>query len=238
MHVWLIYIVIFILFVSCQSQDRHSKNEFLIIHNTAPEAQEINSFETYFKLDSTIVKRDSVNKLTISNGLKTEEILSICNCEKNIRENTIKIQITAAIPTQSELDKGITDGRTFMGLGGIPDSLLAQLRFLTFHFKDNTVENIQLFYKATEQVYNNSDFKYSNISDYQIRSSKFDYSITSEVFGTFNVLLPEPFGYFKNDTLLTGTFECNNWRVNTFDAIENWDLNEWFKQNRGYIDSK
>lgn len=231
----LIYIAVAFLFISCQPNKNKTQTDPSIVEKTTPAVQATDSFKSYFKSDSTLTKRDSVNVLTISNGSKTDEILAICNCEKNIEENTIKIQITAAIPTQPELEKGITGGRTFMGLGR-PDSLMAQLRFLTFHLKDSSVQKVQLFYKSIEKVYNNSDFKYSNISDHQIKISKFDYSIASEVFGRYEVFLPEPFGYVKNDTLLAGTFECNNWRVNTLEAVKNWNLKEWFKKNSGPIE--
>lgn len=120
-----------------------------------------------------------------------------------------------------------------MGLARWPKK--AQFRYLTFHLRDSTLEKTQLFYKSLEKAYDNSDFKYSNIPEYQLLISKFDYSIASDVFGRYKVLLPEPFGYFKNDTLLTGTFECNNWRINSLEKIKNWDLEEFFKNNSGPI---
>lgn len=236
MHERLIYIAIIFLFTSCQSNEYKSQNKSSSVETLSKEVQVINKFKNYFKSDTTLIKRDSVVVLTISNGTKKEEILAICNCDKNVRENTIKIQITVAIPTKVELEQGKTGGRTFMGLGSWPDSLMAQLRFLTFHLRDSTVEKAQIFYKSPEKTYKRSDFKYSNISDYQIRISKFDYSIASEVFGRYEVLLPEPFGYFKNDTLLAGTFECNNWRVNSLEAVKNWNLKEWFKKTSGPIE--
>lgn len=236
MHESLIFIASIFLLISCQSHENESQNESSNVENSGPKVQATNKFESYFESDSTLTKRDSLNVLTISNKSKKAEILAICNCDKNVEENTFKIQITVAIPTKAELEQGKTGGRTFMGLGRWPDSLMAQLRFLTFHLRDSTVEKAQLFYKSAKKDYNNSDFKYSNISDYRIRISKFDYSIASDVFGKYKVLLPEPFGYFKNDTLLTGTFECNNWRINSLEKVKNWNLKEFFKNNRGPIE--
>jgi hypothetical protein len=233
MHERLIYIAIIFLFASCQSHENESKNKSSSVENSGSAVQATDSFESYFKLDSTLTKRDSVDVLAISNGSKTEDILAISNCDKNVEENTIKIQIRVAIPTIAELKEGATGGRTFMGLARWPKK--AQFRYLTFHLRDSTVEKTQLFYKSIEKAYDNSDFKYLNISEYQLRISKFDYSIASDVFGRYKVLLPEPFGYFKNDTLLTGTFECNNWRINSLEKIKNWDLEVFFKNNSGPI---
>ncbi len=230
----LIYIAIIILFTSCQSKEIEYQNTSSVVENYGPIAQENYSFKSYFKSDSTLTNKDLVDVLAISNGSKEEEILAICNCDKNVDDNTIKIQISVAIPTKAELDEGATGGRTFMGLGRWPKK--AQFRFLTFHLKDSTIEKTQLFYKSVDKIYNNSDFKYSNISNHQISISKFDYSIASEIFGNYTVILPEDFGYFKDDTLLTGTFQCNNWRIQSLEGVKDWDLEEFFKNNSGPIE--
>jgi len=234
MHERLIYIAIIFLFASCQSHENEAKNKSSSVENSGSTIQATDSFESYFKSDSTLTKRDSVDVLAISNGSKTEDILAISNCEKKVEENTIKIQIRVAIPTITELKEGDTGGRTFMGLGRWPKK--AQFRFLTFHLKDSTIEKTQLFYKSVDKIYNNSDFKYSNISNHQISISKFDYSIASEIFGNYTVILPEDFGYFKDDTLLTGTFQCNNWRIQSLEGVKDWDLEEFFKNNSGPIE--
>ncbi len=228
-----IYVAIIFLFISCQSDKNKSQTDSSSVEKTNPAVQAKDSFKNYFKSDSTLTKKDSVDVLAISNGSKTEEILAICNCDKNVEENTIKIQIRVAIPTIPELEEGATGGRTFMGLARWPKK--AQFRYLTFHLKDSTIEKTQLFYKSLEKAYNNSDFKYSNVSEYQLRISKFDYSIASDIFGKYEVLLPEPFGYFKNDTFLTGTFECNNWRINSLEKVKKWSLEQFFKNNSGPI---
>src|SRR5699024_7674878 len=93
MHERLIYIAIIFLFTSCQSHENDSKNKSSSVEKSGSAVQETDSFESYFKSDSTLMKRDAVDVLAISNGSKTEEILAICNCDKNIEENTIKIQI-------------------------------------------------------------------------------------------------------------------------------------------------
>lgn len=230
----LIYIAIIFLFISCQSNKNKSHTDSSNAGKPSPAVQATKSFKSYFKTDSTLTRRDSVDVLAISNGSKTEEILAISNCDKNVEENTIKIQIRVAIPPIAELEERATDGRTFLGLASWPKK--AQFRYLTFHLKDSTIEKTQLFYKSIEKAYNNSDFKYSNISKYQLRISKFDYSIASDVFGKYKVQLSEPFGYFINDTLLTGTFECNNWRINSLEKVKNWNLEEFFKNNSGPIE--
>ncbi|NGP75469.1 hypothetical protein G3570_02410 [Balneolaceae bacterium YR4-1] len=200
---------------------------------TGPAVHSTGDFQSNFISDTTLTNRDSIDVLSISNGSMTEEILAITNCDKNAEENTIKIQIRSTIPTIAELKEGSTGGRIFMGLAGWPKK--AQFRFLTFHLKDSTIEKAQLFYKSLEKAYDNSDFKYSNISKYQLRISKFDYSIASDVYGRYNIQLPEPFGYFDSDTLLSGTFVCNNWRIDSLEEIKNWDLEAFFRNNRGSI---
>src|SRR5699024_3912832 len=120
MHERLIYIAIIFLFTSCQSHENDSKNKSSSVEITGSAVQETDSFESYFKSDSTLMKRETVDVLSISNSSKTEENLAINNSDKKIEKNTIKNQIRVVIPTIAELKERTTGERTFMGIARSP----------------------------------------------------------------------------------------------------------------------
>ncbi|HLV50706.1 MAG TPA: hypothetical protein VKY44_01965 [Flavobacterium sp.] len=237
-----IYIILSLIFlITCQYKQENSKT-----HTITPDSSSIKndnitrgdslfpgnleqadkkSFRSSFKSDFTIEKSMVKHSIDISNKDETVKLPAFCNCEKNKKNNTIKIQLTAAIPTSSELEQGITGSRLFSDIGPGND-FKGQLKFLTFHLKDSTINKMQLLSKSTDKEYHGSDFKYSDIEKYEVTISKFDYSIASDIYGKFKIILPEPFGYIENDTILEGTFKCNNWRINKFNDIKESDLNK------------
>ena len=223
-------ISILILF-SCQRRTEEKKVGADLIHQIPQITTDEKNFESYFIIDSSLIKRDSVNIIKISNKEKDEKLLAICNCEKNKDNNTIKIQITSAIPTKTELENGEKGSRVFMDLGN-PGSFKGQLKTLTFHLKDSVIKGIDFISKSTDKDYEALGYEYMNVQKHEIKISKMNYSVASNVFGTYKLILPKEYGYLKNDTSISGTFECNNWRVNTLEDLKVLDLNKWNEQKR------
>ena len=79
-----------------------------------------------------------------------------------------------------------------------------------------------------------ADFKSMDIDKYKIAISTFNYSIPSNVYGNFELRLPQGFGYFENDTILKGHFECNNWEISSKEELKSWKIKEWFKNRNNY----
>ena len=100
-----------------------------------------------------------------------------------------------------------------------------QFKFLTIQIKDELIESIELFSKSTEPEYNGQHFKKSETNKYQIAISKMHYSIASDIFGSYNLRLNEDFGYFDNDTVVSGHFLCSNWKVLKEEEIREMKLN-------------
>ena len=63
----------------------------------------------------------------------------------------------------------------------------------------------------------------------QFKFLTMDYSIASDIYGSFALHLPKEFGYFENDTILKGNFECYNWNISDKENIKNWNIQKWYK---------
>lgn len=229
-----IIVCMFILF-ACE---RKEKKVFLIDspkNNTQLSLKNDNLNQNYFRIDTALIENKNLGHiLSVSNNVSEEILFSICNCEKQNKDNSIKIQITTAIPTKTEILKG-ESGVRILNMDNM-DNFKGQMKFLTFHIKDSLIERIDLLSKSTDYDYENSDFSEIEIGKYKINISTFNYSIASNVIGDFELLLPENYGYISNDTILRGVFRCNNWRINTREEIKNlnfknkrkgFQVNDW-----------
>ena len=135
------YLIISVLFlISCNKKKEKEIYEVKVSENTTSIKNKV-GFKSYFKIDSSLTKRDSVNITIVSNRENKQRLLSICNCEKNKKKNTIKIQLTSAIPTKIELKNGEKGSRLFMDIGN-PGSFKGQIKTLTFFLKDSLIEKI------------------------------------------------------------------------------------------------
>jgi len=164
-------------------------------------------------------------------GNVADSLIVFCSCQKNKKNNTIFIQLLTAIPTKKQLQvKERKRANTILQLFDwrIPpkDSIIGQFKFLTIKLKDSLVQNIELYAKSTDKDYDGKDFESVEIDNYEIKISTFNYSIASNVYGNFEVVLPKGFGYFKNDTILKGYFECNNWVISSKEKIQKWEINK------------
>ena len=230
-------ITFLILLAGCKSDRNENINK---TNNLASEKQSItdnNSFKSSFTLDSTVTKKGKFNSLFISSSKEIDTITALCTCKKDKKNNIIKVQLKTGIPTQKELDtlqKKNRKGNKIMQIGNIDnkDDVTGQFKFITFVLKDSIVKSINIYSKSTEKEYNGSDFDSLSIHKHQIFISTFNYSIASNVFGEFEFRLPRNFGYFQNDTILRGSFECYNWTISEKDAIKNWNIKEWLENRR------
>ncbi len=236
-----------VLALSCNSDKNSNAREKVITpidnkENLTEKIKGSDDFQNIFTLDTTVEKKGRFNYLTISNQVEIDSIVALCTCQKDVKNNLIKIQLKTGIPTKMELDtlkKENRKGNKIMEIGGYSsqDKISGQFKFLTIILQDSMVNSIHLYSKSTEKEYNNTDFDSMNIDKYQIAISKFDYSIASDIYGNFKFRLPREFGYFENDTILKGFFECYNWHITDKETIKNWEINEWYKNkktNRGF----
>src|SRR5690606_30997369 len=147
-----------------------------------------------------------------------------------------------AIPTKKELDTlKETDKKwnkvlQLIDLGNL-DDINGQFKFLTIELKDSVVQSISLLSKSTDPDYNAKYFDSTRVKNHKIEISKFDYSIASDIYGNFEIVLNEDFGLFENDKTIIGYFECNNWQIRTKEEIIEWNIKESFKKrnaNRGF----
>jgi len=237
------YLIILILTFSCVQKNEQNKSENAI---NIEEKKEIiypkKEFKNSFDVDTTLVKKNFFGDLKISNSIKEDSILSLCQCKKYKKDNRIKIQIKTAIPTKKELDtmaENFKKRNRFLQLGdlGYLKTISGQFKFITIVLKDSVVESINLYSKSTEKEYNGADFDSLSIKKYKINISKFNYSIASNVYGNFELHLNKEFGFFENDTILKSDFLCNNWIITEKEQIKNWNIKESFKNrhnDRGF----
>lgn len=195
------------------------------------------NFRNIFTKDTSVEKKGRFNYLTISNHKESDSIVALCTCQKDVKNNMIKIQLKTGIPTKNQLDtlkKEYRKGNKIMEMGGYgsQEKVSGQFKFLTIVLQDSIVRSINLYSKSTEKEYNETDFDSMYIDEFHINISKMDYSIASNVYGNFLLRLPKDFGYFKNDTILNGFFECYNWRISDKESIKNWKINEWYKNKK------
>jgi len=232
---------IFLIVLGCKSDKTSEVN----LEAIKLQKKQVNGFINELTIDSTLKRLGKISELTLSNGDRKESILAICSCEKDKNDNSIKIQLSSGIPTRKELDSlGITDKTSSrfnnlfgFGIGNL-EKINGQFKFLTFSIKDSVVINLALYSKSTGFEYNGKDFESVDISKHKIKISTFDYSTASNVYGDFELIFPEGYGYFVNDSIVKGHFECNNWRINSKEEIQNWDIHKWYierKKNGGFI---
>jgi len=237
-----ILLSILILAFSCvkKNEQKKSKNEINI-----GEEKRINTkkeFENKFEIDTALIKKNAFGYFKLSNSIKEDSILSLCNCKKYKKNNRIKIQLTTEIPTQKELDtmnESSNNRYRFFQFGDLSSrkTINGQFKFLTIVLKDSIVESVNLYSKSTEKEYNGVDFNSLSIKKYKINISKFNYSIASNVYGNFELHLSKQFGFFENDTILKSEFLCNNWVITEKENIKNWNIKKSFENrhnDRGF----
>ncbi len=238
-------ILLFLFLFSCISENKNlnlSKDiKTLSSENLKSNKKDV--FKNEIVLDTFLKTKDSNYFLNLSNSSYSDSIISFCNCQKDIKNNIIKIQIKSGIPTKSELNNFKSSdkkGNRIFQLLGLNrfKRVKGQFKFLTFTLKDKNALNIELYSKSTEKDYNDSDFDSMLIKKYKLTISTFDYTIASNIIGEFDLRLPKEFGYFKNDTILSGSFNCNNSLIKTKEYLKNWNIEEWNEKRNSNVGFK
>jgi len=225
---------LFLLLSSCQEKNPSKINLENKIKKEPKKIVEKQKYKSFIETDSTLT--DSIFKhfIEVSNKKETDTLVAICNCQKNKKDNTIAIQLTSAIPTKKELENGEKGSRLFMEFNR-PGLFHGQMKFITIHLKDSLVEKIEVLSKSTDPDYNGDNFECITVQGYKIKISKFDYSIASNIYGTFELILESNFNYLPNDKIVKGQFACNNWRINSYSDIKNFDIEKYSRTPRNVI---
>jgi len=224
-----ILIALSVFVIGCKFDKKKSvdKHEYILEEIETIEGIKLKPTKHMYVDTSLVKKSDRMPYLYVSDGIFTDSLIAYCCCQKNKKNNTIFVQILTAIPTKKQLQKGLKKNTTLLQLYTFDlDSIIGQFKFLTIKLKDSLVQNIELYAKSTDKDYDGKDFESLEIDNYEIKISTFNYSIASNVYGNFEVVLPKGFGYFKNDTILKGYFECNNWVTKDKEQVKNWEINK------------
>tara|TARA_R110001592_G_scaffold18337_3_gene76231 strand:+ start:765 stop:1442 length:678 start_codon:yes stop_codon:yes gene_type:complete len=210
-------------FYSCKKDIKMKKNEHNIESKTDIVEIKKNTIST-IERDSTL-ELQKVDLLFTFSDKQIDTLIGFCNCEKNVKNNTLKIQIRTEFPSLSELEKGNRNATEFQM--GVP----RQYRFLTFYLRDSIVEKTKIFKASTESQFENKKTDSTSFQNYKIKINRFDYKIAQNVRGNYELELPNSFGFTKNDFKLKGTFHCNNWKI-----VEYKELPDWTVKGNNYIE--
>jgi hypothetical protein len=194
----------------------------------------VKPYESSFKVDTLLENRYyRGSKFTLSRSDTILVFHGACRCEKNMDNNSIKIQVWTFIPTKSELDtlkdpqfigKKFLDWISFERQFGQAEPFKGQLKLINIELQDSLVNSINMMSKSTDKEYSGRSFKKVSIDRYKIRASRNYYSNASKVFGEFELILPEDYGISENDTILRGTFSCWNGTVYDESTVRKWNL--------------
>jgi hypothetical protein len=212
--IYILSLIFLMSLFSCKKEIKLKKSEPNIETKTDTVEIKKNIISTIEK-DSTL----ELNKKWLIYTLSEKQIdtlLGFCNCEKNIKNNTLKIQIRTEFPSLSELKKGNRNATEFQM--GIP----RQYRFLTFYLRDSIVEKTKIFRASTESQFENKKIDSASFQNYKIKINRFDYKIAQNVWGNYELELKNPFGFIENDFKVKGTFHCNNWKIVEYEELPNW----------------
>lgn len=220
----ILLITIFLTIISCKKRESNInlKEQTKPISKIDSTDDQKIKYESFLKKDTSLKKRKI--DLTYLKNNRSDTLIAFCNCEKNIKENSLIIQPRIEFPSKSELKKGNKMSTYFF-----PDPP-RQYRFPTIYIKDSVVQKVKLLKASKERQFNNEKIDSVSIDQYKIYINTFNYNIAQNVWGTYELILPEDFGYSKNDTIISGTFHCNNWQ-----AVKFKNLNEWTEQKE-YIE--
>ena len=155
-----------IVLYSCKKEDTLKKNESKneIITDTLKIKQKIISA---LEKDSTL-KPQKVDLIYILSEKQIDTLIGFCNCDKDVKNNTLKIQIRTEFPALSELKKGNRNATEFQM--GVP----RQYRFITFYLKDSIVKKTKIFKASTEPQFENEKIDSTSFQNYKIVINRFN----------------------------------------------------------------
>lgn len=208
---FLLITVLLLTFFSCVKETKE------VIKKGEVKNTNIKKVNSRIVKDSTL-KFQKIDKIFLSSDKEKDTLIGFCNCEKNLKNNTLKIQIRTEFPSLSELRKGEKYHTEFQV--GIP----RQYRFITFYLKDSIVEKAKIFMASTELQFKNKKTDSLSFTNYELTLNKFNYKTAQNVWGNYKIELPSPFGFIENDTKVIGTFHCNNWKIVEYNNLSDWTI--------------
>jgi len=220
--------LLFFVGVACNQSNKiknsdESMDEILEEHNMNKQG---GTYISELVFDSLLIK-PQVDFLIFKTKHKEDTVDVFCNCEKDIKNNRIIIQIRKEFPTLSELIKNGYSGRGIL-IG--PDYPI-QVTFLTISIKDSLVEFVKIHRQSQEQQFNKMFKTSAEIKKYKISLNKNKYNIAQNIWGEFEFILPIEFGIHANDTIIKGYFNCNNSKIEKFTENTPYPRGKKFKIN-------
>ena len=209
----IIYIFAIILFTVVGCNHSSSKSD---IQNAEKEKtqdvitkKESNSPHSELKFDSLLRCRTSAIDYFYSMNNVDDTIDFFCNCEKDVKNNRIFIQLSKDFPAQSELLKGDYNGKGIMFEPDYP----IQATYITLAIKDSVLESAEICRMSQEPQFDGKYKITKPLKRYNITLTKSIYKIAHDIRGEFEFILPFDFGIFSNDTIIRGFFHCNNSQI-------------------------
>ncbi|HOR82665.1 MAG TPA: hypothetical protein PLF32_08415 [Bacteroidales bacterium] len=223
------YILVLLLIVGFSCNRTEKKGNAVDRENVSENFEKTNSIkgnEIYYselQFDSSLNKPES-EYIIFSSSTAQDTIAVFCNCEKDIRNNRIIIQIRTDFPVHPELAK-IDYSSAIMFYPTFP----MQTTYLTISIKDSLVESIKINKLSQEPIFDNKYKIAEKIEKYKILLNKNKYNVAQNIWGEFEFILPVDFGIFSNDTIVYGRFYCNNSKVEKFSDVNPYPVGKVFK---------
>jgi hypothetical protein len=207
------YILIIVLLsaIACNNQPERKNIDNIKKQNTKEvlikKTEEKHTSE--LKFDSLLPLHNPRRDYFYSLNNINDTIDFICNCEKDIKNNRILIQLRKKFPARSELLKKNYKGKGMLIESGFP----IQITYITLSIKDSIVEFSEICRMSQEPQFNGKYKIIKPLKKYNITLTKNKYNIAQDIWGEFEFVLPFDFGIFPNDTLIHGFFHCNNSKI-------------------------
>ncbi|PQJ20784.1 hypothetical protein [Tenacibaculum sp. SG-28] len=220
--VLIIFTVLSILvFYSCKDSSNPEKTKMILSKDSIGKELFIESnYNSDIVLDSSLSKQE-MDFIQIKRGKKTDSLVSICGCEKNVESNTLKIQIRTSFPPKSKLEEGELNN-------SLPPAFISeygydiQYRFITFLVRDSIIQNVQLFKVSTENQFKGQSKVQEDLDSYMLKLNKFNYQIANNIWGEFEVIVPSGFVMNGEGSVINGTFHCDNGGISHFSDLDSF----------------
>ncbi len=214
---YLVSLLFLISFCSCKEGEQ--KKVDLNTKMKSNTSEFIEKRNSKISQDSTIKPR-KVDLIFLHSENQTDTLIGFCNCEKNIKNNTLKIQVRTEFPSLNKLRNNNRSATEFQ------TGVDKQYRFITFYLKDSLVDKTKIFKASTKAHFNDKKIDSFSFDEYKININQFHFEIAQNVWGDYQIDLSKPFGFIKNEKKLNGTFRCNNWRIVEYEDLHNWTLKD------------
>ena len=211
------------LIIACSKEDSPQKKSTYL--NVSDGTNVIDSVPGYYfdrriLLDTTLIIK-KLDFVQIRSFDKIDTLISFCNCEKNFENNSLKIQIGTSFPPASKLKQS---GLRLV----LPPPQITEKGFdiqygiITFSIKDSIVQNAYLMRISTEKEFQGKNKELLELSKFKLTINKFRYNIASDIWGEYTVIIPSGFTRSKSDSLISGTFHCNNNGIIKLEQLETY----------------